>query len=339
MPKLLDMPNEILLCITEYLTREADINAFVQLNTRFYAAFNDLLYDRSLDKSGFVVMWAAKDDRLRTMEKAINVGKDLMDMDCIIGALENAAATGQTSILKLLIGKYRSKRDEIGSEVGKCSGHGLCYGYDRCCEYGRCCGYGLCKEDLSSLLYTAARGGHACVIELLLQEGASIKQGHDYFDQSAVVGATEMGHESLILLLLDLGANIEERDMSGRTPLMIASANGMGDIVKILLRNGADVAAVDEDGKDALWWAGTSNQTAIVELCRIYSDTFNGKSSYLEMYVIKMIFLLAPVVPENEQLVSYTELTSILYRTVNNHNPTSSFNVAETLLSEYSCKY
>ena len=42
------------------------------------------------------------------------------------------------------------------------------------------------------------------------------------------------------------GADINARDVDGRTSLMIASENGETDVVKFLLESGADVNAKDE---------------------------------------------------------------------------------------------
>ena len=49
------------------------------------------------------------------------------------------------------------------------------------------------------------------------------------------------------------------------TPLMQAARNGSKEIFDFLLSKGADVLAVDEDGKNALMWAAAQGQAEIVE--------------------------------------------------------------------------
>jgi hypothetical protein len=94
-------------------------------------------------------------------------------------------------------------------------------------------------------------------------------------------------------VLLNLGADIETRQGDGRTPLMAAAFNGRADVVKVLLRRGAQVEAVAStdsgelnallgaaiDGHDDVVQALTEsgarvdavlrNQPAIVDLARV----------------------------------------------------------------------
>lgn len=51
------------------------------------------------------------------------------------------------------------------------------------------------------------------------------------------------------------GADINARDVFGRTSLMIASENGETDVVKFLLESGADVNVKDDNGNTALSYA------------------------------------------------------------------------------------
>ena len=48
------------------------------------------------------------------------------------------------------------------------------------------------------------------------------------------------------------GADVNERDATGMTPLMIAAAQGETAIARMLIAAGADVAATTEDGTTAL---------------------------------------------------------------------------------------
>src|SRR5438552_5895155 len=59
---LLDIANELLLCISENLESESDINAFTRTNRQLYFVLNDYLYRHNVQKfgGGSALLWAAK---------------------------------------------------------------------------------------------------------------------------------------------------------------------------------------------------------------------------------------------------------------------------------------
>jgi ankyrin repeat protein len=80
-------------------------------------------------------------------------------------------------------------------------------------------------------LYLAARGGHEEVVRLLLEHGADIDARNNQPGKTALVGAAEKGHEGVVRTLLELGADatIESR---GKTAEDLAST----EAIKALLR-------------------------------------------------------------------------------------------------------
>jgi hypothetical protein len=61
--------------------------------------------------------------------------------------------------------------------------------------------------------------------------------------------AASDGDIATIDSLLALGANVNEKEIEGETPLMYASSRGQTQAVLHLLKNGADIHAVSENGE------------------------------------------------------------------------------------------
>ncbi|RWS28132.1 ankyrin repeat domain-containing protein 17-like protein [Leptotrombidium deliense] len=84
---------------------------------------------------------------------------------------------------------------------------------------------------------------------------------------TALTLACAGGHEELVQLLLNRGANMEHRDKKGFTPLMLAATAGHANVCEILLSNNSDIEAQSERTKDtALSLACSSGRYEVVEL-------------------------------------------------------------------------
>ncbi|CAG2105105.1 unnamed protein product, partial [Medioppia subpectinata] len=84
---------------------------------------------------------------------------------------------------------------------------------------------------------------------------------------TALTLACAGGHEELVSLLLNRGAEMEHRDKKGFTPLMLAATAGHLNVVEIMLNNGADMEAQSERTKDtALSLACSSGRFEVVEI-------------------------------------------------------------------------
>lgn len=69
--------------------------------------------------------------------------------------------------------------------------------------------------------------------------------------------------------LLHAGANSEQSDQQGTTPLMDAAAGAHTEVVKLLLKHGATVDARNNAGETALIYMGmaAANEYVIVDDC------------------------------------------------------------------------
>ncbi|KAI8405712.1 hypothetical protein FOFC_15200 [Fusarium oxysporum] len=75
-----------------------------------------------------------------------------------------------------------------------------------------------------------------------------------------------LGHEAVVGLLLDRGANADAADKEGRTPLSWAAAKGNEIVVRLLLDRGANADAVDNEGQTPLSYAAENRHETIVRL-------------------------------------------------------------------------
>jgi ankyrin repeat protein len=124
----------------------------------------------------------------------------------------------------------------------------------------------LNKTDSSgtTALSWAARNGHEAVVRLLLEKGADVEAKAKY-GETALSWAAANGHEAVVRLLLEKGADVEAKAKYKGTALSWAAENGHEAVVRLLLEKGADVEAKAEDGETALW-AAAGGLEAVVEL-------------------------------------------------------------------------
>ena len=122
------------------------------------------------------------------------------------------------------------------------------------------------KKTKSSPIYerffNAVNSGKNQEVESILDEGFQEYINHKEhvgpgrFNMTALIIAAWRGNTSLVKLLIQRGANVNEQDIDGRTALMYASNKVM---VKALLDAGADKTIRSKDGKTALDFAKTDD--------------------------------------------------------------------------------
>lgn len=96
----------------------------------------------------------------------------------------------------------------------------------------------------------------------------------DTMTTSAVMPLIEAAYEgntAQVQSLIDEGADINERDASGRTALMVAANRGHTYVVQLLLERGADANANDNKGGTAIQAAESRGFQRIVSILRQFS--------------------------------------------------------------------
>ncbi|KAK4077988.1 hypothetical protein Purlil1_12186 [Purpureocillium lilacinum] len=84
--------------------------------------------------------------------------------------------------------------------------------------------------------------------------------------RSALGVASGNGCSEIVRVLLRKGADPKLADCTGCTPLHAASTNGHVKVVKLLLERGADVAVADKEGWTPLMYASLTSQVRLVKL-------------------------------------------------------------------------
>ncbi len=108
-------------------------------------------------------------------------------------------------------------------------------------------------------IHLAANFGDLEMLNLLLDAGADI-EAQDQTGQTPLLIAAATNNLKVVKVLLDRDANKEARESGkGQTPLMRACRLGFLEIAVALVAKGADINAVDNDGRSPLKLAATSN--------------------------------------------------------------------------------
>ncbi|XP_028169558.1 protein fem-1 homolog CG6966 [Ostrinia furnacalis] len=135
-------------------------------------------------------------------------------------------------------------------------------------------------------LVIACRNGHYDVAEYLIERcKADIEQpGSVTFDGETIEGAPPLwcaaaaGHLQLVRLLVRAGANVNSTTRTHSTPLRAACFDGHYDIVKFLVENGADIEIANRHGHTCLMIACYKGHIRIAKYLLSLDADVNRKS-------------------------------------------------------------
>jgi ankyrin repeat protein len=130
------------------------------------------------------------------------------------------------------------------------------------------------KEKKLVLLHNAARDGYHAAVRSLLQIDGSTradKNGTDTQGRTALFLASREGHADVVVVLLNKGASVDlARKEDDATPMYVAAQRGHTDVVAVLVEAEADVDLARKNGSTALFVACQKGHTDVVTLLLEY---------------------------------------------------------------------
>ncbi|MET0650587.1 MAG: ankyrin repeat domain-containing protein [Pyrinomonadaceae bacterium] len=118
-------------------------------------------------------------------------------------------------------------------------------------------------------VFGAAEDGDAAVVARLLASGASADERVKPGGETPLMRAAARGHETVVRVLLDAGADACARRADGFTPLILAVFFGHEGVVRLLVERGADASARTSLGTTAARWAESRGFAAMADVLRV----------------------------------------------------------------------
>ncbi len=103
-------------------------------------------------------------------------------------------------------------------------------------------------------------------VALFIKAGIDVNMPVDGTPPIVLLASSRRGNCGIARLLIDNGVDVNAVNEDGVTAIRMAIFNGHQDLVQLLIENGADVCAADQDGVTAIQAAAMHNRTEIVRL-------------------------------------------------------------------------
>jgi ankyrin repeat protein len=138
---------------------------------------------------------------------------------------------------------------------------------------------GLFPRQGTSLLMVASHNGQKSIVKLLLEHGAHVNNANQS-EQTALHYASWQGHHEIVRLLVKSNADIHAEDMGNETALHLASKYGHFETARVLINLGANVHSVNKYDKTSLHLAADKGYDRIVQLLVQNKAKINVQDEY-----------------------------------------------------------
>jgi len=132
-------------------------------------------------------------------------------------------------------------------------------------------------RDAASTLLSAAWSGQPAVVRSALASGRVDVDVARIDGSTALMLASLAGHETVVDILIDAGANPNLAGENGETALILASKYGFRAVAAKLIEAGADLSATDSSGRTAWTWAHWGENEPLESLLRASGADGTGK--------------------------------------------------------------
>jgi ankyrin repeat protein len=123
----------------------------------------------------------------------------------------------------------------------------------------------ISQKDLNLSLCEASYNGHEDIVKLLLEKGAEVNNSWN-LGENALMKAARRNFPKVVKLLCNSGADLEKSDSKGNTALQYAAYEGSLDVVKLLLEYGANIETRNNLNWSSLMQAVLMGHLDVVEL-------------------------------------------------------------------------
>jgi serine/threonine-protein phosphatase 6 regulatory ankyrin repeat subunit B len=101
---------------------------------------------------------------------------------------------------------------------------------------------------------------------IFCENSDSVVEARDKRRMSALMHVARYGHEEMVKVLIKSGADVNAQDRGGWTALVYASRYGHDAVVKVLIESGAMLDGEDTDGYTALMYASAKGHDTMVKV-------------------------------------------------------------------------
>ena len=136
---------------------------------------------------------------------------------------------------------------------------------EHCLETSDCCSVIGRWRNYGTRLHAASLGGHETIVTMLLEKGADVNAQGGFYG-NALQAASSGGHDQVVQMLLDKGADVNAQGGGYGNALQAASVRGHDQVMQMLLDKGAGVNAQGGIYGSALQVASDRGHDQVVQM-------------------------------------------------------------------------